>query len=186
MSKILLALEVINDVSINSGQKIFFRTPDYHDLIMLYDDGADVSVWTQSEEDVYDTFPDAIKTDYKFVLIGFGKEYEVSNVYKIPQFIISDKSGNELIVKNFHVAVSERPDMPVGLVLPGNLFNNTITHIERDHGKIRVVIEYDSDNATRTMGIKRKTLTQKELDLLKNHGGNDIEKVLSSSYCFFQ
>ena len=38
-----LSLVVINDNSINSGQKILFRTPDYHDLLLMYDDGADVA-----------------------------------------------------------------------------------------------------------------------------------------------
>lgn len=180
----MLSLEVINDISINSGQKIIFRTSDYHDLIMLYDDGSDVAVWTQSEEDIYDTFPDAIKTDYKFILIGFGREYDITNVYKIPEFVISDKVNNKFTVKNFHVAISERPDMPVGLILPGNLFNNTITHIERTYGKVKVLVEYDSNNTIRTMGVKHRVLTQKELDLLKKHKINDIESVLISSYCF--
>ena len=44
MNKVVLSLEVINDNSINSGQKILFRTSDYHDLVMLYDDGSDVAV----------------------------------------------------------------------------------------------------------------------------------------------
>ena len=52
MSNVMLSLDVINDSSINSGQKILFRTSDYHDLVMLYDDGSDVAVWTKAEEDL--------------------------------------------------------------------------------------------------------------------------------------
>ena len=88
-------------------------------------------------------------------------------------------------IKNFHFAISERPDMSVSLVLPGNLFNNAITHIERMLGRVRVSVEYRADNATRTMGIRRKTLTQKELDLIK-HQDIDIDTIISSSYCFLQ
>ncbi len=184
MKKKTLTLEVINDASVNSGQKILFRTPDYHDLILLYDDGSDVAVWTQAEEDIYDTFPDAIETKFKFILIGFGKEYDVSKVYKIPEFVLSDKAGNKIVVNNFHVAISERPDMSVGLVLPVNLFNNTTTHIERTHGKVYVSIEYDPDNESRTMGVKRKMLSKAELDLLKKHGIESENDILTSSYCF--
>ncbi len=184
MNNVTLFLQVINDSSINSGQKILFRTSDYHDLVMLYDDGSDVAVWTKAEEDIFDTFPNAEKTEFKFILIGFGKEYDVSDVYKVPEFVLSDKDGNRIVVNNLHVAISERPDMSVGLVLPGNLFNNTTTHIERTHGKVHVSIEYDEANSIRTMGIKRKTLTPKELELLKKHNVQDIDKVMSSSYCF--
>ena len=185
MSNVILSLEVINDSSINSGQKILFRTLDYHDLVMLYDDGSDVAVWTKAEEDIFDTFPNAQKTEFKFILIGFGKEYDVSDVYKVPEFVLSDKDNNRIIVNNFHVAVSERPDMSVGLVLPGNLFNNTITHIERNHCKVHVSIEYDEINSIRTMGIKQKSLTPQEQELLKKHDIQDINKIMSSSYCFF-
>ncbi|MBQ9606081.1 MAG: hypothetical protein IJV16_02745 [Lachnospiraceae bacterium] len=94
--KIVLVIDVINDSSINSGQKILFRTPEYFDLLMLYGDGSDVAVWTGSEEDIYDSFSDAQKTDYKFILIGFGKEYDITSVYKIPEFLISDKEGHNL------------------------------------------------------------------------------------------
>ncbi len=52
MNNVTLFLQVINDSNINSGQKILFRTSDYHDLVMLYDDGSDVAVWTKAEEDV--------------------------------------------------------------------------------------------------------------------------------------
>ena len=185
--KTVLVIDVINDSSINSGQKILFRTPDYFDLLMLYDDGSDVAVWTGSEEDIFDSFPDAQKMDYKFILIGFGKEYDITNVYKIPEFVISDKEGHKLVVNSFHVAHSERPDMSVGLILPGNMFNNTITHIERAFSKVHVSIEYDDINVTRTMGIKRKTLTQNELKLLEKQGYTDLsDTIISSSYCFFQ
>lgn len=185
MNKITLSLAVINDASINSGQKILFRTSDYHDLMLLYDDGSDVAVWTKSEEEIFDSFPDAEKTDYKFILIGFGREYDIATVYKIPEFILSDTNGNKLIVRNFHMAVSERPDMAVGLVLPGNMFNNTITHIDRMNGKVHVDIEYDTECAKRTMGVKRKTLTQKEIKLLEDQGLKELETILSSTYCFY-
>ena len=183
-----LSLDIINDRIINAGQKILFRTPDYNDLIMLYDDGADVAVWTGSEDDIHDTFLEAKETDNIFILIGFGKEYDIAKVYSVPRFILSDKDNNHLIVQNFHFAVSERPDMPAGLVLPGNLLNNTTTCIKRIRGNVYVDIEYDKTKTLRTMGIKKKTLTKQELELLEHKGirKKEIETIISSSYCFFQ
>ncbi len=179
-----LSLAVINDNSINSGQKILIRTPDYHDLLLMYDDGADVAVWTGSEDDLLDLFPNAEKAHFRFVLVGFGKEYDITDVYKISVFNLTDESGGKLVVKNFHVALSERPDMAVGLILPGNLFNNTLTHIDRTNGKISVLVEYGKKYATRTMGVKQKTLSEKEIDFLKKQGCDDISMILSSTYCF--
>ena len=181
-----LIIKVLNEPSVNIGQKIIFRTPDYHDLLMLYDDGSDVAVWTRTEEDVYDAFPEATKTDFQFILVGFGREYDVVNVYKIPEFWLSDQNGNRLVIKNFHFAVSNRPDLSVDLVLPGNLFNNTITHIKREFGRIDVNVEYKVSDAVRTMGIRRISLTQKQIELMNKQGGIDIDAIISSTYCFMQ
>ena len=90
-----LTIEVINDGRVNRGQKLLFRTLEYQDLVLWYDDGSDVAVWTNAECDIFDYFPEAEKTEYKSVLIGFGKEYDVCVVYKIPKVVIADRDGNK-------------------------------------------------------------------------------------------
>jgi len=179
-----LFLDIINNNGINKGQKLLFRTPDYQDLILMYDDGADVAVWTCSEDDLLELFPNAEKTSFRFILLGFGREYDLTSVYRIPEFFLRDENGGKLVIKNFHVAMSERPDMVVGLILPGNLFNNTRTVINRTNGKISVLVEYEEEYATRTRGVKRHSLTQKEIEFLKMYGCNDLNTIMSSTYCF--
>ena len=89
----------------------------------MIDTAADTPVWCKGKDEFLDIFSDAEKLESKFVLSGFGKEPEIVDVYRIPDFRLSD--GKEAVTyKNLVLAVTDRPQMNVDLILPSSLFDH--------------------------------------------------------------
>jgi len=82
----------------NKGAKPIFitATPSNKQIKCMLDTGADMPVWCGSEGLLKIVFPQAERTDKKFLLSGFGRKPEVVDIYKIPEFTI--KAGNEILV----------------------------------------------------------------------------------------
>ena len=75
---------------------------------ILVDTGAGIPTWVKSERSLHNIFPDAIKTEHKAIIRGFGGMQEVTDVYLLPQYRLSDKKGNSVIIHNMPITVANR------------------------------------------------------------------------------
>ena len=71
---------------------------------ILIDTGAFMPVWTQEVELLLMYYPQAVETQYKAWLGGFGGDGREVPVWKIPRFMLSDGSES-IYYENLHVAV---------------------------------------------------------------------------------
>ena len=119
----LLTLEIITGFT----RPVFQLSED---ATCLVDSGADTPVWTQGAERLIDTFgEDRIQEvdGKKFLLSGFGKGYEVVNVYIIKNLELKDmKDGgtDRVVFKNLTIACTSRPTMVADLILPSTAFSH--------------------------------------------------------------
>ena len=61
----------------------------------LIDTGALISVWCLNTELLLYCYPDAVKTQYCTTVSGFGgKSVEKREIWKIPEFTLTDMNGN--------------------------------------------------------------------------------------------
>ena len=110
--------------------KVVFISPEKGDLTYLIDTGADTPVWCKGEDEFLDLYPYAEKLNSKFVLSGFGKEPEIVDVFRLSEFDLTD--GNDhVIYKNLVLAVTNRPQINVDLILPSSLFDHMIIEVDR-------------------------------------------------------
>ena len=126
--------------------KAAFICPDRVDLTYMIDTAADTPVWCKGRDEFLDIFSDAEKLESKFVLSGFGKEPEMVDVYRIPDFRLSD--GKEAVTyKNLVLAVTDRPQMNVDLILLSSLFDHMRIEIDRMTSVVfpRITIESQTD-----------------------------------------
>lgn len=87
----------------------------------LVDTGARVPVWCSGEKELLSYYPSCQKQNAIFILSGFGKGYEIANVYTIPDFILSD-GKSKIVFKNLVVAVIDK-DFSIDLILSYTMFN---------------------------------------------------------------
>jgi len=119
----LLTLEIITGFT----RPVFQLSED---ATCLVDSGADTPVWTQGAERLMDTFGEnrIQKVEGKnFLLSGFGKGYEVVDVYIIKDLELKDmKDGgtDTVVFKNLTIACTSRPMMIADLILPATVFSH--------------------------------------------------------------
>lgn len=145
--------------------KTVFICPDREDLTYLIDTGADTPVWCKGEKEFLDLFPDAEKLDSKFILSGFGKEPEVVDVYKLSEFSLTD--GNEdVLYRNLVLAVTNRPQINVDLILPSSLFDHMIVEIDRMTSVVYPHITIQSQTKEYPVFFRQIQLTAAQKDML--------------------
>ena len=110
--------------------KAKFIPPDRPDLVYLIDTGADTPVWCKGLEELLDVFPGAEKQEPKYILSGFGREPELVDVCRIPEFVLTDEAES-ILYRNFMLAVTDRPQMNVDLILPSSIFDHMKLTIDR-------------------------------------------------------
>lgn len=97
-------------------------------LKCLIDSGADTPVWTKGVERLCRSFKSEQMTGKKFLLSGFGKGYEIVDVYKVYDIELSgigeDGEGDKITFKNMIVASTSRPSMVADLILPNTAFSH--------------------------------------------------------------
>ena len=79
-------------------------------------------------------FPEVKEVDKKYLLSGFGREPEVVDIYKIPEFIIKD-GIESLIFHNLYIASSFDRNFGCDLILSATMFKHmdySILNRERD------------------------------------------------------
>lgn len=75
---------------------------------ILVDTGASFPVWTKSVNLLQTRYPQAVETQYKAWLGGFGGDGNEVPVWRIPRFILSD--GNDSVsYEDLHVAIHPMP-----------------------------------------------------------------------------
>ncbi len=95
-------------------------------ILMMYDSGAQIPVWCRSVGKLLKIYPDAKKTEYHCEIAGFGKETEMSDVYVIPTFELSDGSVS-FRIENLVVAVLYKPFIGCDFLLSETMFSKTDT-----------------------------------------------------------
>lgn len=112
------------NISLNrlSMRPIFAIVPKGKQFInCMLDTGAEVPVWCSSGELLLDMFLDIEVTDKKFLLGGFGRKPELTDVYKIPKFILSD-GNDDLIFNNLYIAASFDRGFRCDMILSASMF----------------------------------------------------------------
>lgn len=149
----------------------------------LLDTGAMIPVWCSGETDLLNIYPNARKLNCAYILHGFGKGYEIADVYTIPDFILSDGKSTIHYI-NFIIAVANK-DFSFDMVLSYTMFNkmnvsiNTFTNRNGLHAvapNIRISAPKDS-YYTRPIIHAVKSSEEQTL-LLKNLGTcNVVEDI---------
>lgn len=157
--------------------KSVFISPDMSDLTFLIDTGADTPVWCKGEDEFKDIFPYAEKMESKFLLSGFGKEPEIVDVYKISEFKFSD--GNESILyKNLVLAVTNRPQINVDLILPASMFDHMIVEVDRMTSVVYPHVSIESQMDVYPVFFRQIKLTDSQKKML----GIDADVIMKDIY----
>lgn len=158
--------------------KVKFIPPDKEDLVYLIDTGADTPVWCKGVSELEDIFGDVVKLDSQFVLSGFGKEPEIVDVFRIPEFMLTDGTDS-IRYENFVLAVTDRPQMNVDMILPSSIFDHMSVTIDRKTSVVypKVFIEYDKE--TYPVFFKQISLTDAQKDMLGVTADTIIRDVYS-------
>lgn len=121
------------------------------DIDCLIDTGARVPVWCSGEHLLKTYYPMSIRQNAVFILRGFGKGYEISPVYLIPEFILSD--GKQSIhYRNMFIAITNR-DFTFDMILSYNMFN-----------KMNISIDtFTNRNGTHNVAPNLKIVSPKEM-----------------------
>ncbi len=152
--------------------KTKFVPYDKQDLVYLIDSGADTPVWCKGKEEFCDIYEDAERIPVKFLLSGFGTGIDVVDVYKIPVFELTD-GVNSIHFQNLVVAITDRPEMDLDMVLPVSIFRHmkiVINYMDSvTTPSVDVITNSDvipvffkkgelTDDQMRTLGIEDKSI----------------------------
>jgi hypothetical protein len=171
----------------NLGLPIIRNMADSRNLCLI-DTGANMPVWCTGENTFKQCYEDAIMMSSVCILKGFGKDYEVCNVYNIPYFRLSD--GNKTIVfKNLPIAVLER-DYAFELIISNTMINQlnfSINTFIKRNGicKVSPYIKISSYIDTLNVGCKYKNIN--DFNNPQNiYEAIHSDKIIDSIYVFNQ
>ena len=100
----------------------------------LIDTGSDTPVWTWGRELLVSKLKAKKEEGKHFLLSGFGKNPEVTDVYTIPELELKAEDGSDRVVfKNLVVACTSRTDMIAKLILPATAFSH-MNYMIRNEG----------------------------------------------------
>lgn len=147
------------------ASKTRFVPYDKPDLIYLIDTGADTPVWCKGEEEFLDVYKDAERIPVKFLLSGFGKGIDVVDVYRIPIFELTDGTQS-VFFKNLVVAITNRPEMDLDMVLPVSIFRHMKIEIDYMTSVSVPTLDIITENDTVPIFFKKGTLTDDQMEKL--------------------
>lgn len=151
--------------------------PDKPDLTYLIDTGADTPVWCKGKDELIDVFPQADKIDSKFLLGGFGKEPELVDVFRIPQFVLTDGDAS-IVYRNLILAVTDRPSMGVDFILPASIFNHMRVVVDRISSVVNPKLEIESEKDDIMVFFRRIDLSKNQKERL----GVDVDIIVQNVY----
>lgn len=88
---------------------------------VLVDTGASIPVWVDGEEVFKYFYPDAIQSEKKAYIGGFGGNGEIVDVFIVPIFIIGDGRDN-IVFKDIPIAVTDR-DFSFQMIMSFTMLN---------------------------------------------------------------
>lgn len=138
---------------------------EYPDLTFMVDTGAETPVWCLGEYIFRDTFSDAKRLKYKYLLSGFGIGAEVVDVFSIPEFHLSD-GQHEIIYQNMIIAVTNRASINASLILSASLFHHMDLDINRMKSVMYPTLSVSSENQIVPVFFKIKELSAKQRKFL--------------------
>ena len=154
-----------------------FIPPDNPDLIYMIDSGADTPVWCKGSQELLDVFPESELLEQRFILSGFGKQPEIVDVYKIKEFALTD--GTEILkYQNFIVAVTDRPEMNLDMILPASVFDHMIITIDRMSSVVYPKVYIDFQMESYPVFFRQILLTEQQKQAL----GIDSNLVIQNVY----
>lgn len=113
------------------------------EVTTLFDTGASTPVWCMGETKLMAAYPDATKIDAKCEVSGFGRIASECDIFKIPQFILSDSNG-KYIIRNLHIAETVNPAIGCDFVMSDTMFAKADTTVVR-RGERQLVISCDRE-----------------------------------------
>lgn|GEM_PF-3219660 len=123
------------------SRQIFEYQQNDDGMLIMYDSGAQIPVWCSGASVLADFYPEAKKTDYHCEISGFGKETELSDVYVIPEFELSDGMVH-FKISNLVIAELFKPFIGCDLLLSETMFSKTDTRTTR-RAKRELSISFD-------------------------------------------
>lgn len=158
----------------NDSHDMVIITNSHNNFDCLIDTGARVPVWCAGVQVLKVYYPDCVRQAAIFILRGFGRGYEVVDVYKIPDFILSD--GRQRIhYRNMLVAVTDR-DYAFNMILSYNMFNkmnisiNTFTDKGVLH-RIEPDVKISSPKEMYNVACKRVDIRSDKIEEIKSKFG---------------
>lgn len=90
----------------------------------MLDSGAGIPVWCSGEESLKKVFPKAdLRNNMKHILGGFGRGFEVADVYYIPTMILYN-GEHSIVFNKTYLPVINKDRFGVNLILPSSFFKN--------------------------------------------------------------
>lgn len=141
MTKLIFPL----NITLYSPRPIFKAYINNVPFKCMLDTGADIPVFCKGTA----LFREMVKemdsvSEFKSSLIGgFGKMDEVTMLWNIDDFVLSDKNSN-IVYKGMKVAVMDKPKIPCDMILSASMFM-----------KMKYVVDCSSDKHTLTVMADR-------------------------------
>jgi hypothetical protein len=159
---------------------------DINRTICLIDTGANLPVWCSSEQGLIQYYNKAVPLTGVSILRGFGKEYEVCKVYKIPDFVLTD-GKSKIHYIDLPIAVVDR-DYNFEVILSYTMLshinfslNNFVVH--DDIHKVSPYIQMSSYKNRVNVGCIYKNIN--EFANPQNiHNKIQSDKIIDSIYVF--
>lgn len=90
----------------------------------MLDSGASIPVWCSGVEHLKLTFPQAeLCTSLKGLLSGFGKGFEIVDIYYIPSLVLSN-GQHSIVLNRTYLPVVNKDSFGANLILPSAIFKN--------------------------------------------------------------
>lgn len=113
-------------VDANTAKPVFISAQNkYNDEFKcMLDSGASIPVWCSGAEHLLLAFPQAeLRGNLKGLLSGFGKGFEIVDVYFIPRVVISN-GQQTLVLNRTYLPVVNKDSFGANLILPSSIFKN--------------------------------------------------------------
>lgn len=93
-------------------------------VVIMFDSGAETSVWAFPIQLLLETFPNAFKLNAKFPITGFGQGVEMADMWNVGDLVLKGRGGS-VTIKDFCVAVMPEKRFNATLILSMGIFSKS-------------------------------------------------------------
>ena len=136
----------------------------------MLDSGASIPVWCSGEEQLVEIFPKAkLEGDVKYILGGFGREFELAKVYRIPALVLNN-GMHSITFYNTYLPVVNKDRFGANLIMPSSFFGNANIIISQMQSLPEKQLVFQCHNFRYEMKFTKTLVTADVLDKLTGKG----------------